>query len=229
MTDTLELKCMVCHKNFPINTNNRKLYESNIIKDNAVCPKCSTHINRIKMLLECSKCGHKFQTRILTENKEKYANGWKCPLCIDNNIEKEEIKGKFIELNCAGCQLQRGVCSQPKLNCTLSKNMVAFNSSDLYSVERECTMMSIHNVDKHRDDIHCFGYTLLYKSEYMISRDNSILLKQRIGSKKKFITNIVVYRYNQKLHKFGLALDEKFKKGKDWIVPIKKFLLIKMD
>jgi hypothetical protein len=203
------------------------MYESPIVRENAVCNSCLTEVVRIRVSLVCAKCKTPFQTKVLAINKDKYTDKWLCPLCVSNGAPKTEVHNKrdCAELNCPECRVKRGVCSQPKLNCTLSRGFVPFGNGDLYSTRKECTILSVHCIDKDRDDIHCFGYTPLYKSEYSISPSNFVIIKQRVGSRKQFVTNIIVYRYNQGGRKFEVALNKKFDRGADWILPVKDFLL----
>ncbi len=226
MLTLISLNCVVCHNDFPINTNNKAMYESPIVKENAVCPTCLTGVVRIKVVLACAKCKTPFQTKVLAMNKDKYTDKWLCPLCVSNGTPKTEARKRdCAELNCPECKVRRGVCSQPKLNCTLSRSFVPFGNGNLYSTRKECTILSVHQIDKDRDDIHCLGYTPLYKSEYAIAPENFVIIKQRIGSRKQFVTNIIVYRYSQSHRKFEVALNKKFDKGSDWILPVKDFLL----
>ena len=228
MTSTIAMRCTVCHKDYSVNTTNAKMYESPVVKDNGVCSSCSVKTQKVKIVLTCSKCGHVFQTRVLSVNKNKYNGTWECPMCISNSLPQTKTaveKKNSIELNCNECRLERGVCFHPELNCSLVKYFAQFSSGDIYSVKKECTVLSVHKVNKDRDDVHCFEYTLLYKSNYSLSPNNVVIVKQRIGSKKQFTTNIIVYVYNKSKHQFNIALDKIYKKGDDWIVPTRDFLL----
>jgi len=225
MMETLNFSCVVCHQSFPINTNNKALYQSEVVRKNAVCPRCLCSVNRIKITLKCAKCSHEFQTKVLMSNKDNYTDKWLCPLCASNGAPKSEVGKNRIELNCGGCRVERGVCTYPDLGCTLSREFITFGNGDLYSLNRECTILSIHEIDKSRDDIHCLNYTLLYKAKCSLSPSNSVIIKQRVGSRKSFVTNILVYRFDKSKSKFGVVLNKKFERGKDWIVPVRDFLL----
>lgn len=229
MVTTFDMTCVVCHKPFGIGTTNVKLYDLPVVRENAICPKCDIRIkNKVKLVLTCVKCKHVFQTKVLDINKDKYAKDWLCPMCLSNEMPKSESKnGKSIELNCGGCQIERGVCKYPQLGCTHSKHFVPFGNGNLYSLNKDCTILSVHSLNKDRDDIHCLNYTLLSKAECSIAPNNSIIIKQRMGSRKNFVTNVIVYRFNSTDNKFGIAFENKFEKGKDWIIEVKKFLLEK--
>ena len=230
MTTTITMRCTICHKDYPVNTTNTKMYDSPVVKDNGVCLLCSGKDQRMKIVLTCSKCGHVFQTRVLIANKDKYNGDWECPMCISNSLPQIKTvveKKNSIELNCNECRLERGVCFHPELNCSLVKHFAQFSIGDLCLVKDGCTVLSVHNVSKDRDDIHCFEYTLLYKSNYSLSPKNVVIVKQRMGSKKQFTTNIIVYVYDKSKHQFNVALDKTYKKGEDWIVETRDFLLKK--
>ena len=228
MTSTVAMKCAVCHKEYLVNVNDTKMYESPIVMDNGLCPSCRVKTQRVKLVLTCSKCGHVFQTSVLAVNRDKYNDKWECPMCISNSLPQVKTaveKKNSIELNCDGCRLERGVCFHPELNCSLAKHFAQFSSGDIYSVKKECTVLSVHKIIKDRDDIHCFEYTLLYKSNYGLAPTNVVIVKQRRGSKKQFTTNIIVYVYDKSKHQFNTAIDKTYKKGEDWIVPTRDFLL----
>ncbi len=221
----VQIRCTICHKIKDIDTTDERLYKSPIVIDNYVCSPCSTDVKRIKVKLTCSKCKATFCTKIFVEHKDKYGANWVCPVCSAGNgeVKKGITKATGVAVGCVWCQHKRGVCPHPDVNCLLAKGFVSFNSSDLYSIKKVCTVMSISRVHKKRDDIHCLSYSLLYKTNYSISPENLVLIKHREGSKKNFVTNVIVYRF--KKSKFEVVFNEKFDKGTDWIKPTKKFIM----
>ena len=164
MAECIKVKCVVCHRDVLVYTNDKKLHQSKIVTENKVCKLCEPNVSRIRVVLKCSKCQHDFQTKVLTENKDKYGADWVCPMCVSNDlpqVKSKEEKKKCVELNCDGCRVGRGVCVHPELNCTLSKSFARFGTGDLYSVKKACTVLSVHNVIAKRKDVHCFEYTPL--------------------------------------------------------------------
>jgi len=228
MNDLLTLKCKICHRDYGLNTANRKLYETQVVQENSVCPLCESKVKRVSISLTCSKCKHLFKTKILLSNQNKYGLTWECPQCTSNSLPQPKIteeKKDCVELNCDDCRLERGVCCQPELACSLSKNFARFDTGGLFYLRDGATILSVHAIDKNRKDVHCLKHTLLYRKKYAIASRNRIVVRQRLGSKKTFVTNIIVYGYNAHEHKFNVVFDEKFKKGTDWIVPTRNFLL----
>jgi len=227
VNELINIKCKVCHQERAVNTANRKLFESQIVQENYVCMLCDGKVKKMMISLICAKCKHPFKTKILAVNKDKYGSMWECPACMSNAIAQPKVteKKNCIELNCADCKVERGVCVHPELNCTLSKNFPRFGNGDLFYLKDGATILSVHAIDESRPDIHCFEYTILYRNKYALSPRNHVIIRQRLGSKKSFMTNVIVYKYNAHEHKFNVVFDEKFDKGKDWIVPMRDFLL----
>lgn len=227
MNELLTLKCKVCHKDYHVNTGNRGLFESPLVQENSVCPLCDGKVKKIMISLTCAKCKHPFKTKVLVENKEKYGPKWECPACLSNGMTQPKVTEKkdCVELNCQDCKAERGVCMHPELNCTIAKNFPRFGNGDLFYLKDGATILSVHAIDGNRKDIHCFEYTLLYRNKYALSPRNHVIIRQRLGSKKGFVTNVIVYKYNAHEHKFNVVFDEKFAKGADWIVPTRDFLL----
>lgn len=225
MNKIVPIRCTICHKIKEVNATDERLYKSPIVTDNYVCPSCTADVKRVKIKLTCSKCKTTFCTRVLVMHKDKYGADWVCPICSagSGTIKKGITKNTGVAVDCVWCQHKRGVCPHPEVNCLLAKGFVAFSSSDLYSIKKVCTIMSISRVYKKRDDIHCFRYSLLYKTRYLIAPENLVLIKHRDGSKKNFITNVIVYKY--KKSKFEVVYNEKFNKGVDWVKPTRNFII----
>ena len=223
-TQEVTVRCVVCHKDKTIPTGIRPTYDLPVVRDNYVCMLCSLDVKRVKVALVCSKCGHKFQTRILLANKDKYNKDWLCPACIGGGAAVVPSK-KCAKQNCAECRADKGVCYHPELECPLVRGFFKFGNGDLYSLSKECTIMSVHEVNPQRSDIHCFKYVSLYKSTYLLSPNNFAVIKQRIGSKKKFTTNVIVYKHSEEAKKFVLVYDQKFERGGAWMVAIRDFLI----
>ena len=219
----VNIKCKVCHKVQSINTNDANLYNLPVVIDNFVCYLCTQKIKLVKLNLTCNKCKSTFCTKVLGSNKLNY-NNWTCPVCTSNDIKNVITKGKTSELNCPICFHGNGVCNHPELSCSSSSKFVKFSNSNLYSVKgsKECSILSINEIDKKRTDIHAFKYVPLHKTHYSLSFNNLILIRQRINSKNNFITNIILYNYKNKWQE---VYNNKFEKGRNWVVDVLKFIV----
>jgi len=211
-----DVVCSMCHREFdgdhsqPVN----------------VCPDCSNRTHKIRIPLTCSRCKHTFQTQIRIEDRSRYTSNWVCPACSSNETSKLSRKARRREDRaCPECKVDRGICFYPDTNCSRAVRFVPFNSTGLYSVRKENTILSINKVVPTREDIHCMNYTLLYQSGYLLSPNNTILIKQRIGSRKHFITNVMLYKYCKEKSKFVVVFDKNFDRGVNWVVAVRNFLL----
>ena len=205
-----------------VNTNNKVLYTMPVINDNFVCYHCSQIVKCLKLELTCEKCQNKFITKILFQNAEKY-NKWTCPSC-DNDFKPTKVEHKKLnELSCSGCKQSNGVCIHSELACSLSKDFMNFFNNNLYSIKGsdECSILSIYRIDKTRIDIHALKYVPLFKNQYKVSPNNVVLIRQRFKSKKNYITNIIIYNFEEK---WKIVFNEKFEKGNDWFILVLEFL-----
>lgn len=215
------MRCKICHKINEVNTRDENLYKSSTVKDNYVCYYCSQTVKRIKLHLTCKKCQKQFTTRVLLQNQNIY-NDWVCSLCDDKPIEKNTLK--ISELACSSCRVDNGTCHHPELPCSLSKNFVEFLSNFLCSIKGsdDCSILSIYGIDKSRLDIHALKYVPLFKNQYSVSPNNLVLIRQRLNSKKNYITNILIYNFNKKWNE---VYNEKFDKGMNWTENVIRFLI----
>lgn len=219
----VSLICTVCHKHYVVSTSNPHLFETELIKENSVCVFCSGKANRVTLRLVCCVCKREFQTKVLAKNRDKYLS-WKCPVCInaDGPAVKSKGKTKELELDCDLCMRKSGVCQFPELGCSTTADWLFFGNGDLSSLKKSCSIFSVHGVDKERDDIHFFKYSMLVKSKYKLRPTNLVIIKQRLGSRANYVTNIIVFAGDKKVGKFVVISDKKYPRGADWVLPTKK-------
>jgi len=225
MSEIVTLRCTSCHKPQNVNTNNSRMYSDTVIIDNFVCPLCMGKSDRIKIVLVCAKCNRTFQTRVFKENADKYTSNWLCPACVNSSNFSHTKHKKLVEVGCQGCNVVHGLCLHPELNCVHSKNYAPFDTADLYSDKKQNKIMFIHDIDKSRDDIHSLKFIVMYKKKYSVSNRGVVLIKQRIGSKKNFTTNIILYKSKEDNHGVEVVYDKSFKKCDDWIVPTRNKIM----
>ena len=219
----INVTCKICHKSQSVNANNSALYDLPVVIDNFVCYLCSQKIKLVKLSLTCDKCKSVFCTKVLESNRSNY-NSWVCPTCVSNTIKKSIIKGANLsELKCSVCFQKDGVCNHPELPCSLASKFVPFINSGLYSVKnsKDCSILSISEVDNKRTDIHAFKYKPLHKTNYLIATNNLVLLRQRVNSKKNFVTKVILYGYKDKWYEMFC---HNYVKGENWVVGVLEFI-----
>ncbi len=209
--------CCICHKSFKINVNEEGVYSSQVVRDNCVCTHCARITKRIRIVLKCKVCSKEFQTKVLIGNIGKYSD-FTCPACIKPKDQRDH-RCKNKEFNCDACKVKSGVCFKPELSCTLSAGFILFDGSNLYSIKKENTLLAVDKVDVGREDIHALHYTMLYGPRYLLSKNSVVVMKQRTGSKKGFVTNVVIYGHKPRTKQFVVLSDINYERGNNWIPP----------
>jgi len=225
MTEVVRVRCVVCHRLNCINASDPKIYEDPVTRENFICLDCRQRVVQVKVKLTCTKCGRVYQTKILAENVDKY-KGWVCPNCIKDKMPVGSRGKRIKPHDCQTCLRYHGICTHPELRCTYTRDGYApFGNGDLYSINRECTILCIHKVDRDRDDIHCFKYSILHRSKYLLHMSNAVIIKQRKGSKRQFSTNVLVFIYNKKDKRFTVKYDKEFGRGVNWVPTVRNLIV----
>ena len=215
------LKCKICHKNDKINTNDDDLYKSEIVINNYICCHCALKTKQIKIKLICENCKIEFITKILFSNKDMYLN-WKCPKCSSNIIKNVERSKTNTEMNCGTCHIKLGVCNHPELDCCKSNELTPFTNNRLYALKDsdDCSILSICKMNYSRNDIHALKFIPLFKNDYLIAKNNLILIRQRLKSKKNYVTNVIIYKFDKNWNE---VFNKNFNKGINWVEEILNF------
>lgn len=214
----ITMTCSCCHRDFEINANNEKVYDSPLIKENWVCLFCFPNVVMQKIHLKCTDCGAQFSTRILKHNLSKY-EAWRCPQCVAPKLTSSQSK-KLVDSKCNQCKIDSGVCCNPDVECEYNKGFAFFDPCMLSDhKESNTSVLLVTAVDRTRDDIHSFKYSPV-TCKTMFSKDNFVVIKEKAT---KGETRVVVYTNvaDVGLHKFS---DKMYGKGENWIVGVREEL-----
>lgn len=219
--EQITITCKICHRDKLIDTAKPEIYDKRVVRNNFVCDACRPGVRVVSIKLECAKCYNTFSTKAPADHVSEYSK-WKCPACVSGEpiTPKNRNKSKT-DIGCHDCRRSRGVCFYPEEKCKYNANFVKFDASSLNQMKESASVLTVHEVDEFRDDIHFLKYTPLVQPLQALAKGNLVIIRCREGSKKNYITHLNIYKYDDKKAQFVAIFNHQFPKEADWVAGMK--------